>query len=73
MKKDIDKAEGYFDSFDFDNAKTIKHPLIQKIQHDDALLEQDIAVWLSHQDKATKQHVNAVIRHFMEVKETVGG
>lgn len=71
MNKDTDTANDYFEDFDLAGAKTIKHPLIQKIQQTNELLEEDIATWLSTQDSETKQHINAVIRHFMQVKEAV--
>lgn len=73
MNKDTKKANDYFEGFDFEGAKKIKHPLVEKIQQENGLLETDIAIWLSAQDKETKRHINAVIRHFMEIKESAHG
>ena len=62
----VDKDESYLKNFDFDavGVQKIKHPLIQEAQNR-ALLADDVADWLSKQTAATRQHVNAVIRHLM--------
>lgn len=73
-KGDVD---GYFDDFDFDNAASIKHPLIAKLQADAKLLNEktdgkvlddDTYTWLSHQNAETKRHINEMIRHVMAMK-----
>ena len=70
-------VESYFDDFDFDNAQSIKHPLIAKLQANaqlanqkanDKVLDDDTYAWLSHQSMETKRHINEMIRHVMAVK-----
>ncbi len=78
MKKDMPVDNNYFDDFDFDTAKSIKHPLIKKLQDNvvqqngdnlqDLPIDDDIVQWLLKQDDNTKRHINEVLRHVMAVK-----
>ena len=75
----IKEDASYFDGFDFENAKPIKHPLIakaqanakeQQLQKDNinSLLDDDVSNWLINQDIATKRHINEIIRQAMQLK-----
>jgi hypothetical protein len=62
-----------YQAFDFSQATLVKPAILKKLQerHADAqakVLDADVVTWLSHQDHATKQHVNDVIRHIMALK-----
>jgi len=62
-----------YQAFDFSQVKLVKPAILKKLQerHADAqaqVLDADVVTWLSHQDHATKQHINDVIRHIMALK-----
>lgn len=70
MSKDIDKDKRYFDEFDIENAKRIKHPLIKKAQADyTPPFDDDVFYWLSKQGSQTKQHVNNILREMMAIQK----
>lgn len=66
MKTNIIDDENYLENIDFsdERIKPIKHPMIAEVQNK-LLLDDDIANWLIHQPPDTREHVNAIIRHFM--------
>ena len=76
--KDVTKTDNtsgvYFDDFDFDHAKTIKHPLVKKLKENAKssssapLLDSDVAMWLAQQDQNTQRHINEMIRHVMAMQ-----
>lgn len=70
MNEDIDKDKRYFDEFDIENAKQIKHPLIKKAQENyTPPFDEDVFYWLSKQSKQTKLHFNNVLREMMAIKK----
>lgn len=72
----ISEDPSYFDGLDLENAKPIKHPLIEKLQanaklvkqQETAWLDEDLSIWITNQDSTTKRHINEMIRHAMALK-----
>lgn len=73
MKVDA-KLDKKMAELDFANAKPVHEvPALARRQAKQSsvqrqLLANDVQQWLLHQDDATIDHINAVIRHFMAVK-----
>ncbi len=77
MNKNIENdfnIVNYFDSFDIENAKQIKHPLIKKAQENarnnkTSLFDDDIVSWLSKQPPQTKKHFNNMLREMIAIQK----
>ncbi len=76
VSTEFQQEENYFD---FENAFSAKElPMIKKLQNNaknhadkatntNSVLDKDIYDWLSQQDMPTKNHINGLLRHIMDM------
>ncbi len=76
VSAEFQQEENYFD---FENAFSAKElPMIKKLQNNakihadkatntNSVLDKDIYDWLSQQDMPTKNHINGLLRHIMDM------
>ncbi|OPH40224.1 hypothetical protein [Moraxella equi] len=76
MNDYITQNASYFDDFDFDNAKVVKHPLIEKAQQakskyasSERIFDEDVLLWLNNQNDHTKHYINEMMRNLMAIEQ----
>lgn len=56
--------------YDFSKAKRATQiPHLNRLREQEPLLDADVTLWLSHQDKNTKQHISEMIRQIMALRQ----